>query len=54
MERRTISLLVVLVVAYGMWVVLKPKPQGLDDPAWDCPTSAKSSAWDCVKKPPKP
>jgi hypothetical protein len=49
-EYRTITLLVVLVAALATWAIVKPKPTSLDDPSWQCPTSARSSSWDCIKK----
>src|SRR5262249_50641425 len=50
MEHRAIALLVAIVLAFGAWQVVRPKPKSIDDPAWKCATSFRFSTWECAPK----
>jgi hypothetical protein len=49
MEKRTIALLVVLVLAIAAWNAFMPKVTGFDS-SWECPNLGSGGAAVCIRK----
>jgi hypothetical protein len=49
MEHRAIALFAGLLITFGAWQVVKPKPKGIDDPLWKCEVSATLNQSECMR-----